>query len=258
MNVPIRQHAQNILFYLFIAGAAYALKAHYSRAGADDLAWILAPTAFLVETLSGIGFAAESGAGYFSPDRAFLIAPACAGVNFLIIAFCMAAVAGIHRFSSAGRKSGWILLSAVTALGTTLAVNTARIIISIGLYRADMYGGAVTPERIHRIGGVAVYFLFLYLLFAAISRILDRASGSPDGEGRRRFAVSLWPLFWYLAVSLGVPIANHAYRTAPDRFLEHALAVLGVSVGVFLAARGVQGACHAALKGLRSGFRPTA
>jgi hypothetical protein len=95
-----RQHAHNILFYLAVAAVAFTLKSHYSRAGADDLFWILAPTAFLVEIVSGIEFTPESGAGYFSPGHRYLIAPACAGVNFLIVAFCMTAFAGVHRLNS--------------------------------------------------------------------------------------------------------------------------------------------------------------
>jgi exosortase K len=258
MNATKRHHAQNILFYLLIAAVAFVLKSHYSRAGADDLTWILAPTAFLVETLSGIQFLPESGAGYFSPGHRYLIAPACAGVNFLIIAFCMAAVSGVHRLGTTIRKSVWLLLSAGTALGATLVVNTVRIILSMALYGADIYSAALTPERIHRIAGVAVYFLFLYLLFVAISRMLNVISSGSGPAGRHRSLVSLWPLGWYLAFAIGVPFLNHAYQKAPDRFLEHTLMVLMVSLGVFTAARGIQGACHAALKGLRSGFGKTA
>ncbi len=258
MNAIIRQHARNIPFYLVVAAVAFALKSHYSRAGADDLAWILAPTAFLVETVSGIQFLPESGAGYFSPGHRYLIAPACAGVNFLIIAFCMTAFPGVYRLRSTIRKSLWVLLSAATALGATLVVNTVRIILSMALYDADITGAALTPEQLHRIAGVAVYFLFLYLLFVAISRALNVTSSGLGPTGRYRSLISLWPLFWYLAFSIGVPFLNHAYRKAPDRFLEHVLVVLTVSIGLFLTARGIQGACQFALKRLRSGFSTTA
>lgn len=253
-----RQHAHNILFYVAVAAVAFTLKSHYSRAGADDLFWILAPTAFLVEIVSGIEFTPESGAGYFSPGHRYLIAPACAGVNFLIVAFCMTAFAGVHRLNSPLRKSVWIIFSGVAALGTTLAVNTPRIIFSIHLYGADIYSGALTPERLHRAGGIAVYFLFLHLLFAAISRVLDLRWPRYDSSGRLGSLFSLWPLFWYLAFSIGVPLLNQAYRKAPDRFPEHALMVLTMSIAMVLGARGIQGACQAALKRLRSGSSATA
>ncbi len=257
MTVLRFRHAQNMLFYLLIAAVAFALKSHYSRAGADDLSWILAPTAFLVEIVSGTHFLPESGAGYVSSGHRYLIAPACAGVNFLIIAFCMTAFLGVHRLGSGIRKSVWVLLSAVTAVGVTLVVNTIRIILSMALYTADFYSAAFTPERIHRIAGVAVYFLFLYLLSVAISRTLHATSSGPGPAGGYRSLIRFWPLIWYLAFSIGVPFLNHAYRKAPDRFLEHALMVLAVSFGVFWTARRIQGACHSALKGLRSGFSAT-
>ena len=68
---------------------ALTLKLYYSAASANQLRWILAPTTLFVELVSGVSFEFESHAGYISEDRSFLIAPSCAGVNFLITAFLM-------------------------------------------------------------------------------------------------------------------------------------------------------------------------
>ena len=73
------------------------LKAFYSAADSKDLAWILGPTAWLTEQISGLSFARESGVGWVNLEHMFVIAPACAGVNFLIIAFCMSSFQGIFH-----------------------------------------------------------------------------------------------------------------------------------------------------------------
>ena len=55
----------NIL-YIVVLIAAMGLKYHYSRAGSDELGWILGPTAWVVEHVSGIPFEPETGTGYVS------------------------------------------------------------------------------------------------------------------------------------------------------------------------------------------------
>lgn len=45
---------------------AFGLKAFYSRAGATELLWILAPSAWLARFVGGIDLAYEQGAGFIS------------------------------------------------------------------------------------------------------------------------------------------------------------------------------------------------
>ena len=68
---------------------AWGLKRHYAGARADDLMWILSPTARLVGVATGQSFTMQPGEGYFSRDRLFLIEKSCAGINFMIAAFGM-------------------------------------------------------------------------------------------------------------------------------------------------------------------------
>ena len=86
----MKQHLlQNGVFYVIALLIAFGLKYHYSRASSEDLAWILRPTAGVVEQISGIHFEKEEGTGYINREHRIIIVPSCAGVNFLIIAFCM-------------------------------------------------------------------------------------------------------------------------------------------------------------------------
>src|SRR6185295_7318925 len=83
----------------WVAGvaAAYGLKLAYSRAAVEDLRWILAPTAGLVGALRGERLAAVA-SGWAPQDGSYVIAPACAGVNFLILALVVSVLCFSHRF----------------------------------------------------------------------------------------------------------------------------------------------------------------
>jgi exosortase K len=89
--------SQNGMFLFLTLVLAVSLKHHYSEAGSEDLAWILRPTAWLVEHIGKIRFEEEAHTGFVNYSRRIVIASACAGVNFLIIALCMAAFSGLHH-----------------------------------------------------------------------------------------------------------------------------------------------------------------
>ena len=95
---------------LLIAGG---LKAYYSYANVNDLVWVLTPTTFLVELVSGETFTFESYAGYMSSDSSFLIAASCSGINFLITAFVMLSFVEVWKEHS--KMPVWKLIP--TALG---------------------------------------------------------------------------------------------------------------------------------------------
>jgi len=92
-----------------VALIAFGLKRHYADAAVDALSWILAPTAALVGLVTGTAFTAVPGEGYFSAERMFLIEKACAGINFMIAAFAMAAFAlRIVCARSAAVRRSWV------------------------------------------------------------------------------------------------------------------------------------------------------
>jgi exosortase K len=224
-----------------VLAAALLLKHHYSVASPGELQWIMAPTAALVHLFSELAFVYEPGAGYVSPGHEFIIAKACAGVNFMIVAFCMAGATLVP--ASRSIAGGTARLCACMALSyiATLAVNTIRIVLSIRLYRADIYGSVITPQVAHRIAGIVVYLVALLLLYM-VSRALSRGklgdgSRSPSKPVRpRSFRLAGYcamPLFWYAMMTVIVPFVNGA-RSAS--FYHHAVWVIGVScmiTGIF-------------------------
>jgi exosortase K len=145
---------------------AWGLKDFYSRAGFEDLLWVLAPTRRLVEWLTGAVFEAEPGLGYLSRDRLYQIVPACAGVNFLIAAFCSTSCGLVHTQKTLRARLALMAASALTAYASTLLANATRIALAMRLHAAGTALGPLTPGRLHCVEGVAVYFMFLCVVFA--------------------------------------------------------------------------------------------
>ena len=226
------------VLYLVAAALAVGLKVHYSRADSRALEWILKPTAFLVECLSGTPFTPEAGTGYISNDRHTVIAPGCAGVNFLIASFCMAACRGLTSRRSVRAGVCWLGFSMAAATALTLCVNAVRITLSMHLYEADIYGGWLTPDRVHRIAGCAIYFLSLSLFYPALQKIAPAGYRSELPEKAKRgvwmAGAGLSPFFWYCLIVLVIPFFNRILRQTGHPAAEHCWTVLTVSAVVFL------------------------
>jgi exosortase K len=231
---------QNGLFLFLAAFLAVGLKYHYSEARSEDLAWILRPTAGLVEGISGIPFEEEAHTGFVSYARRIVIVPACAGVNFFIVAFCMAAFSDLHRIPQQSFKGLWLAGSMASAYGLTVVANAVRIIVSIYSYDADIYAGWLTPERMHRFEGVVIYFFFLclfYRIITAVIALIERAQRQSAAErgtadSSRRALAGLVPLFWYGLITLAIPLLNSALAKEGARFAEHGGTVISGCLAV--------------------------
>src|SRR5262249_6655252 len=145
--------------------------AFYSHARFEDLTWILTPTRRLVEALAGAAFEPEAGQGYLSRDRLFQIVPACAGVNFMIVAFVSLVAGLMHTRTTVLARLDLLLLSALAAYGVTLVANATRIALDIRLHGAGVALWSLTPEQSRCAAGVAVYLGFLWATFAAGARM---------------------------------------------------------------------------------------
>ncbi|MHC1743805.1 MAG: exosortase K [Syntrophobacteraceae bacterium] len=237
---------KNAVYYGLGFLMVFALKAHYSRATSDDLGWILIPTAALVEWIFGIPFEREAHAGAINREYGIILAPACAGVNFLIICFSTLWFSILHRIVGSGKKMIWLGASAVMSYLLTLVVNGLRIVVSIFLYRADIYGGWVTPERVHRMEGTLIYCAVLVLIYPIGRTVAEWLNGRSSREIRWTTAgedgwkplASLLaiPFAWYGAVTIATPFLNRAWRHNGARFAEHCGFVVGACAMVLLLA----------------------
>lgn len=212
----------------------YLLKSWYTTAGSNDLFWILAPTAWLVETVSGIDFYHLPAAGWVNQSHGVVIAPSCSGMNFLIMLLAMVTCRLILSPLSISYTLLSAAFSAMAAYCITLVVNALRIWISLLLYGLDIYDGLLTPETVHRIAGISIYYLFLCFSYQAVSFMLKQTvMEDKQNSGRcsgRRVSPPAVPLGCYLLFTLGVPVLNRAYGANPERFLLHGSTVLGISI----------------------------
>lgn len=227
------------LVYLGGAAAAYALKAFFSGAGADDLRWVLAPTCWLAAALGGMSFTDEAGAGFISHGDRLVVGAACSGVNFLIVCFAALFFSYARRWRHPGARAAWLIASGALAYAATIVTNAVRVVVAARLFRADIYEGLLTPGRAHRIMGALLYCGALVVIHGLAGRVLAaRAAAthpapfSVDAGGRAR-RLPPWllasPLTWYLAVALGVPLFRLRADSLDARFAEHLLTVAGAA-----------------------------
>jgi exosortase K len=198
--------------------AAYGLKRFYSRAPVEDLAWILGPTARAVGWLRGETLA-PGPAGWMPPDGSYVIAPACAGVNFLILALVVSVLGFSHRLRSPRQRLGWWLGSLLGAWVLTIAVNTARILAAVELYRLGL------AEQAHRLLGIVVYLGALWVLHGALDGVTARRAGP-----RCRLAAAVLVPGAYLGMTVGVPLLTGAFRQPGGRYAEHAMMVVLITL----------------------------
>jgi exosortase K len=196
-------------------------KAFLSSAGADQLHFLLGPTAALAGALLGERFEHEAGIGWLGRSSALVIAPSCAGGNFLLVAFGALAVCFAPRIERPARRWAWLAGAAALAWAATVFVNAARV--ALGLALRDGAWPALAGPEAHRLLGVAVYLGALWLLVLAVSRTLG---GAPLGAAR----IVLLPLGAYLALTLLVPLLNGA--AAKPGFWEHGRTVLALSLSL--------------------------
>jgi exosortase K len=150
-------------------------KLHYSAASPGELRWILAPTARLVSAVTGGNFAYEAGVGWVDREATFIIAPACAGLNFAMAAFLALTLGGLAGMRT-GRAAGVRLAGAAAlAYSATLIVNALRIALAIALHRGAIDLGGLDRAEVHRVEGILVYLCGLCALYA-LAGALERRS----------------------------------------------------------------------------------
>ncbi len=226
-------------------GVAGLLKLHYSRASAEELRWVLAPTTALTSLVTQAEFVFRDGQGYLSHGLSILISPACAGVNFLIVTF-LSLVFGFERHFQGWRARGrWLVASAAGAYFVTLLVNTLRITLSVALAHLAARAFGLTFQSVHRLLGIVVYLAGLGVLCLTVQRSLQSLQARKAGHtaarglpGKRRVLLLL-ALGCYVGMTLVVPLLRGAYRT--QQYWSHAAPVsvlVGGLAALLFAAKG--------------------
>lgn len=195
-------------------------KQYFRSATADDLRWLLAPTAKCTSVLTGTHFSYLAGAGYADRAVNFLIAPVCAGLHFLLAAMMVLVLAWLGGMTSWRAMAQRVGLAIALAYIATIVFNTLRIALSLELHAAG---------TLHEALGIIVYFAGLCALYAAARSLHDR--GLP---GARWIAI---PVAVYLAITLALPLVHGAGARAD--FASHAMCVIGGCLAVAIVLAGI-------------------
>lgn len=219
----------------------FLLKIHYNTAHAEELLWILGPIRFIIEQVSTIRFDFVPYEGYVSRFSMITIAPACAGINFLLIAFATLFFPLINRFQKTSTRFLWLFICGAAAYLATLFANTIRILCAIWLYTTDIYNTWVTPSRVHRLEGTIVYLFILIALYFAATNIPNHILHTNEMkrsllEKKKIASVSGYlviPFFWYFLITIVVPFIRASGTERGPAFFEHIFFVSIVSGTVF-------------------------
>ena len=129
---------------------AWGLKRHYADARPDDLSWILSPTARLVSVTTGETFMMQSGEGYFSRDRLFLIEKSCAGsISWTPRSPCWSWRCFIVWNPESRRCACWASLLA--SYSAAVLVNAVRISIAMWLASHPAAQSTFSAADVHRV-----------------------------------------------------------------------------------------------------------
>lgn len=251
ITASIRQH-----WYCYLIGGLITagLKYFYSQAGCEALIWVLAPTARWAGALSGLSFSYLPDMGYVNEAHRFLIAASCSGLQFMIITIATLIFSLAHRMKTPWQRICLIGLSLLSAYFVTILVNGLRITLAIYLpaviFQENTPGGWLTPDRLHTLIGIAVYFTALCLIYRmadhAVSFITNKTGTAEDCAGLPHAGDTaaalirnlLPPAFWYFFIALGVPFLNGAYVKNAGGFTEYAslITICGLIITALLSA----------------------
>ena len=226
-------HGARVVATCVALAVAWLVKRFYSHASVDDLALVLAPTTWLTSGVLHSHFVFVPGEGYLSRELSILISPACAGVNFAIVAFSSLVLGFGERCATPRRAALWLLASAALAYLTTLLVNTARIVLSVVFAHLAAHALGLTFQNVHRLIGIVVYLAGLLALCLTLQVWLS--SRGP----RLRGPAALVALGCYAAVTLLVPLLGGAAQS--PEYWSHAVPVsvlVVVSAALLFAVKG--------------------
>jgi len=222
----IRQYG---ICYLMAVLIIFGIKYFYNnRAEAEMLEWILAPTARWSGILTGAAFEKQPHVGYVSHSLQFIIAPTCSGTQFMMITIAALVFGFVHHMGNVRRGLCWTAGSVAVSYLSTVFVNGVRIACAVFIPHRlppGIYGGWFTPDRLHTVIGIVVYFtslLMIYDLTEYFLRKIKILAGKDTGAG------IFMPVFWYFFIALGIPFLNRAYERYDKSFTEYAILLAGI------------------------------
>lgn len=208
---------KSLILYVLSFLAVLGIKLCFDKAGSDELLWILRPTAWWTTAVSGIPFTYEQGVGYVNHSLRFIIAPACAGLRFWMIAGLMLAWSFVHRIDNRKKQLYWVTLSFPATYLATVFVNGIRITLSIILPTLLCGMGDImqnlSSSQLHTAIGVLVYFPSLLAIYQAGDKLSQKIGKTKELPKKQPLYKVILPTLWYLIPVLILPLLSRiAYR----------------------------------------------
>lgn len=161
----------NSIYYLFIAIVFLALKTFYTAASTDNLYFILYPTNFCIELISGSTAFYTNENGFFYSNLNFVINKSCSGFNFWIISFVMLSFLGLSVLKKNKERITLLFSVFIISYLSTLFVNASRIAVAI-------LTSGIAPDNtkdfpwLHQAEGIFIYLSFLIILYLTSKKTL--------------------------------------------------------------------------------------
>lgn len=205
------QHAWLMPDWLMVMGLVLLWKQAYSAASAAQLQWLLYPLVVMLELFSDLAFADTGFGEWLDSTHQVSIVKACAGGNFLAIAWLG------YLWRGRGQTLTWQRLSAALLLSwlTVIIVNTSRILLCVYGQDALAKSTGLTVAHSHQLIGVVVYFGCLWLQLLPSTKA---------GSGNAIAAATAI----YLGVALVIPVLRAGILGLPQPSWSYALWAAGV------------------------------
>jgi exosortase K len=161
------QGGVNTLFIACVLLIGLILKFLFSTSATEDLLLVLSPVNSVVELFTSSHSVYINDKGYFYADMNVVIDKSCAGINFLILCFCITACSASQYYK---QHTQWLLIPVCLVISYTLtiAVNSCRIISAITLLNAHQDFPWIKSPWLHEAQGSLFYLTFLIAIFLLI------------------------------------------------------------------------------------------
>lgn len=163
---------KNTILYLLLASIFLLLKLFYIQADNSSLAFLLNPTSFSIELVTGSNSVFIPERGFFHKDLNILIDKSCSGFNFWMLCFTLFSFMIIQ---SRLFKMKFFILPTILFITylLTLLTNTSRILIAIQMQTSL---SALSSKTTHEAQGSFVYVFFFILFYLILHFIFLKDS----------------------------------------------------------------------------------
>lgn len=165
---------KNITYHLIALGIFVLLKFWMGTFNNDQLTFLLKPTKYVFELVTGSQSVYSAESGYFYNAFNIVIDKSCSGYNFLLLCFVMLYFQMLKYAKQQKIKLLLLIASFIGAYLLTILINSSRIIISVLLQDSPIESVGVEPHIIHESIGVVTYLSFLLITYFLTDNLLKK------------------------------------------------------------------------------------